>query len=338
MEQDGGTAGRDGGGGRRFATKARHGRSPLGRAGAGEAPVGMPPLAATPVAAPPVARPAAAKPPAVKPPAVKPPVAKTRIVARASRALRPDTPVSPDALDSPDHAPSRALAALLHGRLRLALQPVRPLAAPDRLAFCEALARVPGPEGEMISAGRFAAALEARGLAPLLDRAALDGALALLGRDRGARISVNVSACTLGDARWMRRLEQAAQDDPDAARRLVVELTETAAAPAAEARRFRDRVGRAGPAFALDDFGSGHADATLARAVAPDIIKLDARLCAPGACPRALDAAMVVARRLEAMTVGEGVETQADAARLAALGVDAAQGWWLGRPSLAAAA
>ena len=40
----------------------------------------------------------------------------------------------------------------------------------------------------------------------------------------------------------------------------------------------------------------------------------------------------------EVETVGEGVETQADAARLAALGVDAAQGWWLGRPSLAAAA
>lgn len=235
-----------------------------------------------------------------------------------------------------DPAPASALAALLGGGLRLALQPVRPLAAPGQVAFHEALARVPGRDGVMISAGRFAGALEARGFAPLLDRAALDGVLALLAQDRAARLSVNVSARTLGDARWMRRLETAAEADPDAARRLVVELTETAVAPTPEARRFRDRVGRAGPAFALDDFGSGHADAALASALAPDILKLDAGLCAAGAGRVA--EATALAARLDAMTVGEGVETAADAARLAELGVDAAQGWWFGRPSLAVAA
>lgn len=242
---------------------------------------------------------------------------------------------------APDRGPASALAALLSGRLRLALQPVRPLATPDGLSFHEALARVPGPDGEMIAAGRFAQALEARGLAPLLDRAALDGALDLLRRARGTRISVNVSARTVSDPRWMRRLEDAAMTDPDATRRLIVELTETASAPVAETRRFRDRVGRAGPAFALDDFGTGHADAALAAALAPDIIKLDLTLCRAAAGPdgaHRVAAATRLAARLEAMTVGEGVETAEDATRLAALGVDAAQGWWLGRPSLAAAA
>ncbi|MEC9431996.1 MAG: EAL domain-containing protein [Pseudomonadota bacterium] len=242
---------------------------------------------------------------------------------------------------APDPAPASALAALLGGGLRLALQPVRPLAAPGLVAFHEALARVPGPDGAMISAGRFAGALEARGLAPLLDRAALEGGLALLTQDRAARISVNVSARTVGDLRWMRRLEAAAEADPDAVRRLVVELTETAVAPMPEARRFRDRVGRAGPAFALDDFGSGHADAALASALAPDILKLDAGLCAARAGvagTRRVAEATALAARLDAMTVGEGVETAEDAARLADLGVDAAQGWWFGRPSLAAAA
>ncbi|SFH97143.1 EAL domain-containing protein [Albimonas pacifica] len=235
-----------------------------------------------------------------------------------------------------DPARDAALAAeaLGSGRLRLALQPVRPATRPDRLCFREALARVETPDGALLSASRFAETLERQGLAPALDRAALALTMGLLRRDRGARLSVNVSATTVGDRRWSLLLDAAAETDPDAARRLIVELTETARADPAAALAFRDRVAARGAAFALDDFGAGHADAEAARALRPDVLKLDAGLCADDA---AVAVAVALAWELEAMTVAEGVERRADALRLAALGIDALQGRLTGEPVCQAA-
>ncbi|MDF2234193.1 EAL domain-containing protein [Albimonas sp. CAU 1670] len=227
-----------------------------------------------------------------------------------------------------------AAAALGAGRLRLALQPVRPAARPDLLCFREALARVETPDGALLPASRFAEALERQGLAPALDRAALALALGLLRRDRGARISVNVSALSVGDRRWGLLLDAAAEADGDAVRRLIVELTETARAVPAAALAFRDRVAARGAAFALDDFGAGHADAEAARALRPDVLKLDAALCAHDA---QVAEAVALAAEFDAMTVAEGVERRADARRLRLLGVDALQGRLTGEPVCMAA-
>ena len=227
-----------------------------------------------------------------------------------------------------------AAAALGSGRLRLALQPVRPALRPHLTCFREALARVETPDGALLSAARFAGTLERQGLAPALDRAALALAMGLLRRDRGARISVNVSATTVEDRRWGLLLDAAAETDRDAARRLIVELTETAKAEPAAALAFRDRIAARGAAFALDDYGSGHADAEAARALRPDILKLDAGLCGDDA---AVAAAVELATEFEALTVAEGVERRADARRLAALGIDALQGRLLGEPVCEAA-
>ncbi|MGM0585093.1 MAG: EAL domain-containing protein [Pseudomonadota bacterium] len=237
-------------------------------------------------------------------------------------------------------APELALQALNSGRLRLALQPVRPAGRIGAVAFEEALARVVTPGGEVLEAGAFAPELERRGHAPRLDRAALAAALALLRRDGRARISVNVSGRTLGDRGWMALLEAAAERAPEAPRRLIVELTETARATPEAAQAFRARIGAMGPAFALDDYGAGHADASQARALRPDILKLDAALCedASPAGGARLKAALELAREIETMTVAEGVESAASAARLAAAGVDALQGRWTGPPALAGAA
>lgn len=240
-----------------------------------------------------------------------------------------------------DPAPAAAIAALLSGRLRLALQPVRPARRPDLVSFEEGLARVEGPDGVLLTAGSFAQTLERRGLAPALDRAALGCALSLLRRDAGLRISVNVSALTVGDRRWMELMEAAALAEPHLLRRLIVEMTETARADRAVALAFRRRLAELGPAFALDDFGTGFADAAQTLALRPDILKLDRSLCQRACTPdggRAIASALAVARRVEALTVGEGVETAETAERLADLGVDALQGHWCGFPALSAAA
>jgi EAL domain-containing protein (putative c-di-GMP-specific phosphodiesterase class I) len=72
--------------------------------------------------------------------------------------------------------------------------------------------------------------------------------------------------------------------------------------------------------------------------VHPDIIKIDRRLvhgCSEDKSRRSVIKGFVgLAHDIGAMVVGEGVETAADLAVLRALGVDAAQGYLLGHPTL----
>ncbi|MEM1314914.1 MAG: EAL domain-containing protein [Pseudomonadota bacterium] len=228
-----------------------------------------------------------------------------------------------------------ALALIRGGALRLAWQPVR--AASGAAFFEEGLARLALPCGALLPAGAFVPLLEEAGAAAELDRAALDLTLARLAEARGLRLSVNLSADSLGDGGWHARLLTTARDDADAARRLIVEITETAAPDIDRARVARRAIGAQGPAVALDDFGAGHATEAVALALRPDILKLDRRFAAdlrdgrPGA-PERFAAAHALAARLEAPVIAEGAETPLEALRLIALGADGVQGYGVGLP------
>ncbi|MEO0681934.1 MAG: EAL domain-containing protein [Pseudomonadota bacterium] len=238
-------------------------------------------------------------------------------------------------------APRDALRAIHAGRLHLAWQPVVRAAAPAVSSFEEGLARLRLPCGAILGAAAFVPGLEAAGAAAVLDLAALDQALRRLGRERSLRVSVNLSATSLGDGPWMRRLARGAAEDADACRRLIVEITETAACAPEAAVAARRVIGAMGPAVALDDFGSGHADAASAEALRPDILKIDASVIRGlrEGCDVAqtrMGEALVLAESLEAMTVAEGVAGAGEAAALASLGIDATQGFGLAAPAFAA--
>ena len=227
-----------------------------------------------------------------------------------------------------------ALSALEDGRLRLALQPVV-RAGSGLVAFREGLARIADAQGRLLPAHRFVPALERARLAPRLDRAALSLGLAALRNDPALRLAINVSGGTVGDAGWLDALRDAARTTPDAARRLIVELTESAPVAPAEAHAFRCAVGRLGPAFAVDDFGAGLATVERVRMLRPDVLKLDASL-ADGS-DADLRRAVTLGAAMEALVVAEGVTTPAQERRLIALGVDAVQGSAVGEPELLAA-
>ncbi|MEW6046250.1 MAG: EAL domain-containing protein [Bacillota bacterium] len=120
--------------------------------------------------------------------------------------------------------------------------------------------------------------------------------------------------------------------------RLVVEVPERLTlSQSAEARRQADQLRAAGIQLWLDDLGSGVAGLQFLPLLRPDGIKLD-RLLVGGvdADPyrRAVVRALVgAARELGLTLVAEGVETEAELGCLAALGVDLAQGFLLGRPA-----
>ena len=89
--------------------------------------------------------------------------------------------------------------------------------------------------------------------------------------------------------------------------------------------------------LAVDDAGSGYASFRHILTLRPDYIKLDRDLTAgidTDAARRALASAVVMfALELDAQVTAEGVETEGELDTLCSLSVDAAQGYYLARPS-----
>ena len=99
-----------------------------------------------------------------------------------------------------------------------------------------------------------------------------------------------------------------------------------------------EELRRAGASVAVDDFGTGYSSLTYLRELPVDHLKIDRSfigdLCSDAArSARAVTTAVVaLARALGLGTVAEGVETPEQAAVVAELGCDAAQGYLYSRP------
>lgn len=214
---------------------------------------------------------------------------------------------------------AHALAALEEGRLDLCWQPVRSANAPDHLLYHEGLARLIGRDGQALSPGVFVPALERLGLVRAFDRDVFALVLSELEHFPGARLGVNISAHSARrDGWWFSTLERL-RAAPDLARRLVVEITETAALTA-EAHRFVSALRRLGCRIALDDFGVGHASVRNAMSLSPDIIKVDAfflrRAGASEQGEALLEHLVGIAAHCAPVVIVEGVET-AEQSRMA---------------------
>jgi hypothetical protein len=125
---------------------------------------------------------------------------------------------------------------------------------------------------------------------------------------------------------------------PPDLRRVVVELTEhTPVHDLAALRRQCDDLRRRGALIALDDAGSGYSGLQQLAVLRPQIVKLDRALVSDADTDpvRVALAEMLgeFAGRIDAWLLAEGIETPAELAAFARLGVPLAQGWLLGRPS-----
>jgi EAL domain-containing protein (putative c-di-GMP-specific phosphodiesterase class I) len=92
----------------------------------------------------------------------------------------------------------------------------------------------------------------------------------------------------------------------------------------------------AGLRLAIDDVGAGFSSLRHIVVTSPDVIKID-RSIVTGLTEDAVRATLVqslvqFAHSCDVRVVAEGVETAAEAAALAAFGVDLGQGWHFGRP------
>ena len=152
-----------------------------------------------------------------------------------------------------------------------------------------------------------------------------------------AKLAINVSGASLASDDYIDTLLRRTSAEPDDRRRIMVEVTETAALKDMDAARVRlDRLRSAGVKICIDDFGAGSASYEYLRTLPVDIIKLDGsitRSVGDNARSRAMVEHLVaLCRTLGVRVVAEQVETEDIAEILRRLGVDMAQGWRFGRP------
>lgn len=209
----------------------------------------------------------------------------------------------------------------------------QPIVALDtgRIVGFEALARFAlGPNGPPDAWFSDAHSL---GLGVDLEVKAVTAAVAVLAQlPEDVYLSVNVGAETL----CSEELEAALADVPG--HRLVVELTEHEAVK--DPQRLRvvlERYRALEIRLAVDDMGAGYAGLVQVLNLAPDIIKMDSALTREvdvDPARRSLAHATVeFAASVGAHVVAEGVESERELDALQELGMSAAQGFFLGRPS-----
>ncbi|MGL4321436.1 MAG: EAL domain-containing protein [Paracoccaceae bacterium] len=229
--------------------------------------------------------------------------------------------------------------AIVDHKLMLAFQPVVMATDPDRIGFHEGLIRVAEPSGRIIPAKDFMPAVEEHEIGRQIDTAALTLGLRALADNPDLRLSINMSARSVGHPDWMRALTKGLNHSPTVAERLILEITESSAMMVPElVIRFMHDLSRRGIAFAIDDFGAGHTSFRYLRDFNFDMIKIDGQFTREiqedidnQALVRAL---IMVGQHFHMLTVAEMVETAAEAECLRALGVDCLQGFAFGAPTV----
>lgn len=227
--------------------------------------------------------------------------------------------------------------ALKDRRAMLAFQPVVQARMPRRAAFYEGLIRIMDPKGRIIPAGDFMGAVETMELGRKIDCLALEMGLNTLAVEPGIRLSINMSARSIGYPEWLATLERGLRQDPRIGERLILEITESSAIIMPDlVTVFMQDMQERGICFALDDFGAGYTAFRYLKDFYFDIIKIDGefiRGISENPDNQILTQALVsIARHFDMFTVAESVETAEDARMLVDMGVDCLQGYLFGAP------
>jgi EAL domain-containing protein (putative c-di-GMP-specific phosphodiesterase class I) len=240
-------------------------------------------------------------------------------------------PAAPEMLELVDRA-------LDERRGCLAYQPVVQARMIHRVAFYEGFVRIIDTDGEVLPARTFMDAVETTETGRRLDCLALELGLQALAEEQGLRLSINMSARSIGYPAWLTTLERGLRRDPTLAERLILEITESSAMAVPDlVGGFMAEMQARGICFALDDFGSGYTSFRYLKDFYFDIVKIDGafiRGIAENADNQVLAQALVtIARHFDMFTIAEEVESEADARYLVDIGVDCLQGHFFGRPS-----
>jgi PAS domain S-box-containing protein len=206
--------------------------------------------------------------------------------------------------------------------------------ADEEVVGHELLVRMKGDSEEVLMPGDFLPLAEELGIVAEIDRWMIDQALHLV--RSGESVAINLSAQSLGDPGLAPSI-LAALKGLEHLERLTFEITETAAIQNMDnAKRFAHAMRGVGCGISLDDFGTGFGTFSYLRNLPVTGLKIDVQfvreLPASRSDQRIVRTMMGIARDLELETVAEGVESRETLDYLRQIGVDYAQGYYLGRP------
>jgi diguanylate cyclase (GGDEF)-like protein len=232
-------------------------------------------------------------------------------------------------------------AAIQADKLRLSYQPQVNILT-GKLSGFEVLVRWDHPTLGALNPNAFLDVAASADLLPMLGQGVLKAALQQAGTWRGTplenlRISVNVAAAQLKNAKFDQDVRAVLEGTGFPAEQLTLEITESALVEDIEAAAdLLSKLRRMGVRLALDDFGTGHASYAYLKALPFDYLKLD-KAFITGLDRDRRDRALVksiieLARTLGMQVVAEGVETDRQLQRLSREGCTAYQGYLCSPP------
>lgn len=231
--------------------------------------------------------------------------------------------------------------ALKDQRIIPYFQPIKDCKTGEIYAY-EALARLEGEDGEIISAGMFIDAADKYNISLNLDRVMLQKVaqfMAIQHSNTGNMplVFVNLTPKEIQQRDILQYAEELCLEYKIPAAKIVFEVTEREAiSDLSNMRKFLLRLREKGFAFALDDFGSGYNSFHYLRELHFEYVKIDGAFIT-SILESKVDKALVetlnnLCQQLKMKTLAEFVESEEIMIKLQEMGIDYAQGFHLGLP------
>ena len=149
--------------------------------------------------------------------------------------------------------------AVAHNQTLMAYQPVMRDVEYPKVAFYEGFIRILDPTGRALPAREFMHLIEKTQLGREIDVLSLHAGLTALSDNKNLRLSVNMSARSIGYAGWTNVLNRWLSRDGTIGERLILEISEKSAMQMPElVSSFMDQMQTRGVCFALDNFGADY--------------------------------------------------------------------------------
>jgi diguanylate cyclase len=229
-------------------------------------------------------------------------------------------------------------SALASDEIHVRYQPKWGVAA-GRITGAEALVRWTHPTLGSISPDEFIPLLETNGqIRPLTLRVAdICFAQLRVWQSHDLTLAINISAGLLDDGGFTAALSMRLEDLGPLARRVTLEVTESATVGSTDdAVAALSHFRTLGARVSIDDYGTGHATLAYLKSFPADEIKID-KSFVTGMMTNKSDQIVVrstieLAHELGFKVVAEGAEDADCLARLTQMGCDTVQGWIIGKP------
>jgi diguanylate cyclase (GGDEF)-like protein len=224
-------------------------------------------------------------------------------------------------------------------RFLLEFQPIVSLSAPSTDLSAEVLIRMRSEDGKIFSPAVFLPIAERHGLMSQVDWWVLNEASNWLVRNPQSLrsfnyLAVNLSGASLNDEALLDKITCFMQDNPQVARKILIEITESIAlSDIRNTNRFVERMKLLGVRIGLDDFGAGYTSFSYLQAFPADVLKLDGAFVRNANVNpqnhRIIRSIADLSHQLGMSCVAEWAEDAKLVKTLHELGADFAQGWGL---------